>query len=102
MPGRPPIREDLITSLLATTLVAGLFLDGWNHINLQNGALGSFFTVWHALLYMGFTATFVWVLTRNPHLYTHGLAPAPYMHRVLGLPMRYPLAMVGFVIAMLG
>ena len=51
----PPWREDLITSLLATTLVAGLFLDGWNHINLQNGALGSFFTVWHALLYTGFT-----------------------------------------------
>src|SRR5713226_9068376 len=48
-------REDLITSLLATLLVAGLFLDGWNHINLQNGALGSFFTVWHALLYTGFT-----------------------------------------------
>ncbi len=35
----PPWREDLITSLLATTLVAGLFLDGWNHINLQNTPL---------------------------------------------------------------
>src|SRR5437773_1310577 len=45
---REPWREDLITGLLSTTLVAGLFLDGWNHINLQNGALGSFFTGWHA------------------------------------------------------
>jgi hypothetical protein len=32
-------REDLVTSLLATLLVVGLFLDGWNHINLQNGAV---------------------------------------------------------------
>jgi hypothetical protein len=39
-----PWRDDLITAVLATTLVGGLFLDGWNHINLQNGTLGSFFT----------------------------------------------------------
>lgn len=55
--GRATWREDLVTSILATALVAGLFLDGWNHINLQNGALGGFFTVWHGLLYAGFTAT---------------------------------------------
>jgi len=97
-----PWREDLVTGLLATTLVAGLFLDGWNHINLQNGALGSFFTVWHGLLYAGFSATFAWVVTRNPHLFVPGARPAPYMHRVLGVPMRYPLAMLGFVIAMTG
>ena len=99
---REPWAEDLITGLLATTLVAGLFLDGWNHINLQNGALGSFFTVWHALLYAGFTGTFLWVVTRNPHLFVHGVRPAPYLHRFLGIPMRYPLAMLGFVIAMVG
>ena len=97
-----PWREDLITGLLATTLVAGLFLDGWNHINLQNGALGSFFTVWHGLLYTGFTATFAWVVTRNPHLFVPGVRAAPYMHKVLGIPMRYPLAMLGFIIAMAG
>ena len=97
-----PWREDLITSLLGVTLVAGLFLDGWNHINLQNGALGSFFTIWHALLYTGFTATWAWIVTRNPHLLNHSLAPAPYLHRVFGIPMRYPLAMIGFVIAMIG
>src|SRR5436309_11675992 len=88
---REPWREDLITGLLSTTLVAGLFLDGWNHINLQNGALGSFFTVWHALLYAGFTATFLWVATRNPHLFVQGVRPEPYFHRFLGIPMRYPL-----------
>src|SRR5512147_1515747 len=93
-----PWRDDLVTSLLATLLVAGLFLDGWNHINLQNGALGSFFTIWHALLYAGFNATALWVVTRNPHLYTRGVAPAPYLTPILGLRLRYPLAIFGLAI----
>jgi len=95
-------REDLITSLLAILLVAGLFLDGWNHINLQNGALGSFFTIWHALLYAGFNATALWVVTRNPHLYTRSAKPAPYFHPVLGIPLRYPLAIGGLALATVG
>ncbi|MEP6694559.1 MAG: hypothetical protein ABJB39_07945 [Chloroflexota bacterium] len=92
-------REDLVTSLLATLLVLGLFLDGWNHINLQNGALGGFFTIWHALLYAGFSCTALWVVTRNPHLYTRGARPAPYFHKFLGISLRYPLAIGGLAIA---
>jgi len=95
-------REDLITSLLSILLVTGLFLDGWNHINLQNGALGGFFTIWHALLYLGFNATALWVVTRNPHLYTRGAKPAPYFHPVLGIPLRYPLAIGGLALAAVG
>lgn len=95
-------REDLVTSLLATLLVAGLFLDGWNHINLQNGALGGFFTIWHGLLYAGFNGTALWVVTRNPHLYTRGARPAPYFHKFLGIPLRYPLAIGGLAIATVG
>lgn len=97
-----PWRDDLVTSLLAATLVIGLFLDGWNHINLQNGALGSFFTIWHALLYAGFNATAFWVLTRNPHLYTRGVKPPPYLVPILGVRLRYPLAIYGLAIAMVG
>ena len=95
-------REDLITSLLSILLVAGLFLDGWNHINLQNGALGGFFTVWHGLLYLGFNATAMWVVSRNPHLYTRRAKPAPYLHPVLGIPLRYPLAVGGLALAGIG
>ena len=95
-------REDLITSLLSILLVAGLFLDGWNHINLQNGALGSFFTIWHGLLYLGFNATALWVVTRNPHLYTRNVKPAPYLHPILGIPLRYPLAIGGLALATVG
>jgi hypothetical protein len=97
-----PWRDDFIAAIFATTLVCGLFLDGWNHINLQNGALGDFFTIWHALLYAGFTATTVWVITRNPHLYSLGRHPKGYFHPVVGIPLRYPLAIMGIVIAMIG
>jgi len=97
-----PWRDDLVAAILATTLVCGLFVDGWNHINLQNGALGSFFTIWHALLYAGFTATTLWVITRNSHLYQHGRRPKGYFHPVLGIPLRYPLAITGIVIATIG
>ena len=95
-------REDMITSLLATALVAGLFLDGWNHINLQNGALGEFWTIWHGLLYLGFTASAFWAVTRNPHLYTRGAKPQPYFHPLLGVPLRYPLAIGGLALATIG
>ena len=95
-------REDFITSLLAMLLVAGLFLDGWSHIKLQNGLLGEFVTVWHAVLYTGFNATAIWVVTRNPHLYTRGAKPQPYFHPILGIPLRYPLAIGGLAIATVG
>lgn len=101
-PSAEPWRDDLVTSLCATTLVLGLFLDGWNHINLQNGALGGFFTIWHALLYAGFGATATWVMTRNPHLYVRGERPAPHLQKVLGIPMRYPWAITGIMIALFG
>src|SRR5438093_12649750 len=85
-------REDLVTSLLATLLVFGLFLDGWNHINLQNGALGGVFTIWHALLYAGFNGTALCVITRNPHLYDRGSHPPPYVPKFLRTPLPSPPA----------
>ena len=95
-------REDLITSLLSTSMIFGLFLDGWNHINLQNGALGSFFTPWHAALYAGFGATAMWVLTRNPHLYLTESVPKPEFYPLFGVPLRYPFAIAGIAIATFG
>jgi hypothetical protein len=97
-----PWRDDLVTALCATALVFGLFLDGWNHINLQNGALGGFFTFWHGLLYAGFTATALWVMTRNPHLYLRDRRPEPHYQELLGVPLRYPFAVAGLGIATIG
>ena len=69
---------------------------------MQDGALGSFFTPWHAALYAGFTATGLFVVFRNQHLFVAGRQPKPYYHTFLGVPMRYPLAMVGLGVATVG
>jgi hypothetical protein len=66
---------------------------------LQNGALGSFFTPWHGLLYFGFTITAAWVMTRNPHLYRRGVPPKPEFQGVLWFRLRYPFAVVGIALA---
>jgi hypothetical protein len=52
--------RDLVTALLCTWLIAGVFLDAWAHNTRP--ALESFFTPWHAVLYSGFLATGAWIL----------------------------------------
>src|SRR4051812_21302243 len=49
-------------------LILGLFVDGWNHLNLQQGKAGEFLTPWHGLLYAGFNACAIWAISRNPRL----------------------------------
>ncbi|MFV1990129.1 MAG: hypothetical protein ACC652_05265 [Acidimicrobiales bacterium] len=51
----PPLerREQTMATLLGVWIVVGLFLDGWAH---ENQKPESFFTVWHGVLYSGFTA----------------------------------------------
>src|SRR3954451_12478268 len=68
MQTRTTWREDMVAALTGGLLVLGLFLDGWNHLNLQNGEAGSFLTPWHGLLYAGFNACAIWAITRNPRL----------------------------------
>jgi len=92
-------KEDLIAALLSATLIIGLFLDGWNHINILHGRLGTFFTPWHAMLYAGFAAAAAWVLTRNPHLYLRGRPTKPEFYRLFGIPLRYPFAVAGLGLA---
>jgi hypothetical protein len=53
-------REHLITVLLAVWMTAGIFIDGWAHINIPR--LETFFTPWHAVFYSGFLATAGWVV----------------------------------------
>jgi hypothetical protein len=53
--------DDLTAALLATWVVAGLFLDGWAHVN-QPG-LETFFSPWHGIFYTGFLVSTV-VLAR--------------------------------------
>ncbi len=98
----PVWREDLVFALCASTVVIGLFLDGWNHINLQNGALGSFFTPWHGVLYAGFSVTATWLALRNLHLVRPAIEARGQYHTYFGIPLRYPFAVFGVLIATLG
>jgi hypothetical protein len=77
--GRPSAtrKDDLVTSLLSGLLVLGLFLDGWNHLNLQEGKLGPFLTPWHFGLYFGFTVTGLWILSRGQQRGSWNLARVP-------------------------
>jgi hypothetical protein len=84
-------REDLVTGLCGAILIAGLFVDGWNHINLLGDSLGPFLTPWHGLLYTGFTATALWLLTR------HQIRRAWSRHAI---PPGYRLGLAGIALAM--
>jgi hypothetical protein len=48
-----------VTVLLSAWMTAGIFIDGWAHINLTR--LETFFTPWHAVFYSGFVATAAWI-----------------------------------------
>jgi hypothetical protein len=51
--------EDFVTIGLSLWLVAGVFVDGWAHTNLD--VLDTIFTPWHAILYSGYLATAIWI-----------------------------------------
>jgi hypothetical protein len=75
---RLPWREEMITCLLGTWLLTGLYLDGWAHrnINLHD----SIATPWHAVLYSGWGATAGWIIylvLREANQGKRGLAAIP-------------------------
>ena len=91
--------ENRTTAVLGVLVVFGLFLDGWNHINLQDNKLGAFLTPWHAVLYAGITASGAWVMTRNGKLDKIIGALKDYLRAV---PLGYRLAVLGMVLIGIG
>lgn len=81
---------DLITIMLGTWLLVGVFVDGWAHNNLHG--LETFFTPWHALLYSGYLAAGEWILWQ--------LRPAVRGRRLTrtAVPLGYGLGSVGVVV----
>jgi hypothetical protein len=84
-------REDVMTGWCSLLLVLGLYLDGWNHVNLLDDELGPFPTPWHGVLYLGFAVTAGWILTRNQRRGAWSLQ---------AVPPGYRLALVGMGLAM--
>lgn len=82
MDHRTSRREDLLAVALGAWLIGGVFIDGWAHSN--RGALETFFTPWHGVLYGGAMAAFaflLWLTYRRRHV------PAGYQLAVLGGPV---------------
>ena len=85
----PSLGFDLVTVALSVWMVAGVFVDGWAHINVAS-TKETFFTPWHGVLYSGFTAVAAWMI--RPVLRS----------RSAGLPQRFPdgygLAFMGLAV----
>jgi hypothetical protein len=89
-------RQDLVTVLLATWLIAGIGLDGWAHSNLLEGQQESFFTPWHGVFYSGFAATTLWVL------WLVGKRRAHHAAWTQAVPRGYGLGLVGVAVFAVG
>jgi hypothetical protein len=86
------LRENLVTALLASLVIVGLYVDGWRHINLSDNRAGAFLTWWHVPLYIGATVTGLWITTRNQSLrellrgrFDIAAVPAGYRLGVVGM-----------------
>jgi hypothetical protein len=86
--------DDLAAALLGTWVVAGLFLDGWAHVN-QPG-LETFFSPWHAIFYAGFLVSAV-VLARLVARFQRGGRLDPAL-----VPAGYGLGLVGMAMFVVG
>ncbi len=78
---------DWVYILLASTLIGGLFLDGWAHTHGKVDQ--SFFTPWHAVLYSGFALVAAFLVLTLVMNHTQGTAwrnafPAGYGSAVIG------------------
>ena len=85
-------RENLVTALLASLVIVGLYVDGWRHINLADNRAGAFLTWWHVPLYIGATVTGLWITTRNQSMrdllrgrFDIAAVPAGYRLGVFGM-----------------
>lgn len=90
IPGR-----DAGTIVLGLWMIAGLFADGWAHLNLAS-TRESFFTPWHALLYTGFATTAIWMAW--PAL----VASGDFRQRLVRLAPGYGLGLLGVLLFGLG
>ncbi|MGI9085359.1 MAG: hypothetical protein ACR2FE_08685 [Aeromicrobium sp.] len=87
-------RFNAIAAILGLLVIAGLYSDGWAHINI--GGLESFFTPWHGLLYGSFTLLTGWIAFGTWNRHRSGI---PWSRAV---PSAYRLGLVGIGVFGLG
>ena len=90
-------RDELVTGLLGTWMLGGLYLDGWAHKNLT--VLDTIWTPWHAVFYSGAIALILWIVFHVTKNQNKGL------QRLAAVPEGYAIALVGagvFVLSGIG
>jgi hypothetical protein len=88
-------KNHLITMLMGSWLIIGLFLDGFAH---QHLAVESFFTPWHAVLYSGFLASAAWIFW----ITYRNKIKLPDSSWVSAIPLGYGLGVAGVFIFLVG
>jgi hypothetical protein len=73
-------REDLVTGICGGVLVLGVTLDGWSHFH-GGGDNQPVMSRWHLLMYAGFAATALWLLTLHQVRRAWRLAVVPPGYR---------------------
>jgi len=53
--------EDRITLAITAWLIAGVFIDGYAHVNIIDTETEDFFTLWHAIFYAAFVSLTGWI-----------------------------------------
>ncbi|MZQ85018.1 hypothetical protein GQF01_23165 [Paenibacillus sp. 5J-6] len=83
------ILKHAVTMVMGMWLIVGLFIDGFAH---NHGAVETFFTPWHAILYSGYLACAIWILiityqnkTRAGHATWAAAIPTGYGLGVAGV-----------------
>ncbi|WP_051250824.1 hypothetical protein [Paenibacillus harenae] len=83
-----------VTIAFGTWLVIGIFIDGYAH---NHGAVETFFTPWHAILYSGFLACAVWIAALI--VYAKRRSGSTWREAI---PAGYGLGLLGIVIFLAG
>lgn len=77
---RTTSQQDLVTALLGLWITLGGFVDGFAHRNLDTPE--TFFTPWHGVLYSGYLATALWIVSL---IRRHGRIPVGYTTALAGI-----------------
>jgi hypothetical protein len=73
-------RQDLVTALLGAWITLGGFIDGFAHRNFDTPE--TFFTPWHGVLYSGYLATALWIVSL---IRRNGRIPVGYTTALTGV-----------------
>ncbi|MBA2944015.1 hypothetical protein HZF08_37725 [Paenibacillus sp. CGMCC 1.16610] len=94
-PSTVGIFKHAVTMVMGMWLIVGLFIDGFAH---NHGAVETFFTPWHAILYSGYLACAIWILiiTYQNKIKAHHATWAA------SIPTGYRLGVAGVIIFFVG